>query len=213
MIRIQKTKEPASWTEHRLTEGAQYEATDDLRNALLKDQGYICAYCMRRIPTKDNGTNETSRIEHIVPQSLLSREDAMDFSNMVICCPGAISSAAENLTHCDRHKGEKTISFSPFDQHFIDTLSYRNDGTIVSSDESYDKEIDTILNLNIPLLKENRKRVKNSLISAIGKNGWTKGNLAKILKRYSEKDDNGHYEPYCGIIIWYITRKLKQTTK
>lgn len=92
MIKIEKTHDPASWTARRLTPGAKYEATDDLRNALLKDQGYICAYCMRRIPVKDSGTDETTRIEHLIPQSALSQAEAMDYANMVICCPGAIQS-------------------------------------------------------------------------------------------------------------------------
>ena len=43
MIKIEKKTEPHSWTKHRLTEGAKYEATSDLRNALLSDQGYLCA--------------------------------------------------------------------------------------------------------------------------------------------------------------------------
>lgn len=43
MIKIEKGKEPKSWTTHRLTPGAVYEATDDLRDALLADQGYKTA--------------------------------------------------------------------------------------------------------------------------------------------------------------------------
>lgn len=89
MILIKKSAEPASWTEHRLTEGAQYEATKDLR---------------------------------------LSREEAMDFGNMVICCPGAMAATADGQTHCDRHKKETKISFSPLDANFISTISYGADG-------------------------------------------------------------------------------------
>ena len=104
MVVIEKGKEPDSWTQHRKTPGSEYESTPELRDSLLKDQGFICAYCMRRIPVTDHGTTESSRIEHIIPQSMLTREQAMEYSNMVICCPGAISSISEKLTHCDRHK-------------------------------------------------------------------------------------------------------------
>ena len=209
MIKIDKTREPQSWTQHRMTEGATYEATADLRDALLTDQGYICAYCMRRIPVRDRGADETTRIEHIIPQSTLSREDAMDYRNMVICCPGAISSTSKTGCHCDRHKGEDPISFSPLDQRFIDTLSYKNDGTIVSSNDTYNQEINDVLNLNIPMLKANRKAVRGQLITSLGKNGWKKSNIQKILKVYQQKDTEGKKKEYCGVVVDYLTKKLR----
>lgn len=209
MILIEKSKEPKSWLSHRLTQGAVYGATDDLRNALLKDQGYICAYCMRRIPVEDNGASETSRIEHVTPQSSLTQKEAMDFGNMVICCPGAISSTANNMTHCDRHKAQSPISFSPFDQNFIDSISYATDGSIKSSVKQYDAEINQVLNLNIPLLKLNRRNVRYSIVAQLSKRSWTKPELEKILKAYTSKDEKGMRMEYCGVVISYLTKKLK----
>ena len=209
MIKINKTKEPSSWTKHRLTEGATYEATSELREALLADQGYICAYCMRRIPVQDKGADETTRIEHIVPQSSLSREEAMDYRNMVICCPGAIQSTSKKECHCDRHKGEMSISFSPLDQNFIDTISYRNDGSIISSNQLHNQEINEVLNLNIGMLKANRKAVRRQLIDSLGKKEWKKGDLEKILKVYREKDASGSKKEYCGVVVDYLTKKLR----
>lgn len=210
MIKIEKSSESKSWTSHRLTKGAVYEANDDLRNTLLKDQGYICAYCMRRIPAKDNNTSETSHIEHLKPQTALSREGKMDFRNMVICCPGAMASTEPQMTHCDRHKAETSISFSPLDQNFINTLSYKTDGSIVSSNEVFENEINSILNLNIPMLKQNRKEARNTAIKMLGKNNWGKAELEKILQRYSSKDADGKLTEYCGVVISYITKKLWQ---
>ena len=63
MIKIEKKAEPHSWTEHRLTEGAKYEATSDLKNALMSDQGYLCAYCMRRIPVSDKFMIPSTRLQ------------------------------------------------------------------------------------------------------------------------------------------------------
>ncbi|MDE6769109.1 MAG: TIGR02646 family protein, partial [Muribaculaceae bacterium] len=211
MIRIDKSREPKSWTQHRLTSGAKYEeATSDLRDSLLEDQGYICAYCMRRIPVSDKGTDETTRIEHINPQSELSREEAMDYRNMVICCPGATASTSKKECHCDRHKGEIKLSFTPFDQNFINTLSYKSDGTIKSSNGEYDKELNEVLNLNIAILKANRKEVRKQLIESLGKRVWKKGDIEKILKIYSEKDSEGKKKEYCGVVIEYLTKKLHQ---
>ena len=209
MIKINKSKEQKNWTKHRLTKGATYEATTDLRDALLTDQGYLCAYCLRRIPVEDKGADETTRIEHIVPQSKLTREETMDYRNMVICCPGAISSTSKKECHCDRHKAENPISFSPLDQSFIDTLSYKNDGSIISSNHLYNKEINEILNLNIGMLKANRKAVRGQLIKSLGKYGWKKANIEKILKDYQEKDASGRKKEYCGVVVDYLTKKLR----
>lgn len=210
MIPIIKGKEPKSWTAHRLTPGVRYEATDDLRGALLRDQGYLCAYCMRRIPANDAGTNETSRIEHIVPQSMLSDKECMDYDNMVICCPGALEGVDKYATHCDRHKAETQISFSPFDTNFIATLEYRSDGTIMSTDKQYDKEINEILNLNISLLKDNRREVKNSVVEALRKRSWKAPDLKRMIDAFSSADKDGQLKPFCGVAIWYLQKKYHQ---
>ena len=210
MIKIEKTDEPHSWTLHRLTVGAGYEATSDLRDSLLADQGYICAYCMRRIPVQDRGTSESTRIEHIKPQSSLSREAALDYRNMVICCPGAMASTSEKECHCDRHKGEKAISFSPLDQNFINSLSYRTDGSIVSSNIVYDREINDVLNLNVGILKANRRAVREALIKSLEKTGWKKGNIERILRSFMQKDKNGMKKEYCGVVISYLAKKLQR---
>ena len=106
---------------------------------------------------------------------------------MVICCPGHIG----NEDHCDRLKGNRDISFSPLDCNFIATLSYKIDGSIVSSNESYNKEIYEVLNLNTPILKESRKNaweaVKKELIAQKGEKPWNKSILFKYINKYSSK--------------------------
>lgn len=210
MIKINKSSEPRSWTEYRHTPGAEYQATQDLKDALLADQGYICAYCMRRIPVSDKGTTETARIEHVIPQSELSKEEAMDYGNMVICCPGAIESTAFKRSHCDRHKGETRLSFTPFDNNFVNTISYKSDGTIFSTNAQYNEDLNKVLNLNIGLLKANRKAVRDQLITSLGKREWKKADIEKILKLYTEKDKTGKKKEYCGVVINYLTKKLRK---
>lgn len=211
MIKIIKGQEPASWLHRRLTPGTDYEATDDLKESLLKEQGYICAYCMRRIPVNDNGVTDKSRIEHFKPrESMDSAKERMDYSNLLICCPGAMSGSSWKNAHCDRKKGSMEISFSPTDLNCISTLSYGVDGTIQSTNEIYNKEINDILNLNLPLLKSNRKNVREAINRKIGQRGWSKGILEKLLHEASEKDGNGRFQPYCGVLLWYLDKKLRQ---
>ena len=73
MRKITKNTEPKAWTQYRLTPGAAFKPIPELVNSLLDEQGYICAYCERRIPCKDavEGTPgaENHRIEHLRTQS------------------------------------------------------------------------------------------------------------------------------------------------
>lgn len=223
MIKINKGKEPAEWTKYRLTPGVDYDSIPELRESLLKEQGYICAYCMRRIPVKDVNSSETSRIDHIK-----SREKHPDlklnYNNMVICCPGAIS----NEFHCDKSKGEEDITFDLFSDHFIDTISYSMDGEIKSSNVAWNKEFGErtdkgfekgVLNLNNGILRQNRKEVIKAFVEQLNsmnknKQSWTKSRLQNALKEWESmhKDDDGEskYKSYCGVIVYYLKKKLRQ---
>lgn len=152
MIKINKGKEPREWTEYCSTPGVEFKGIRPLREALLQEQGYICAYCMRRIPVRDNNSNETTRIEHIKSQKCFP-DLKLKYNNLVICCPGAIT----DDFHCDKKKEERIISFDLFSDQFVNTLSYQSDGKIKSSNAVWNKEIDEVLNLNNSMLKQNRK--------------------------------------------------------
>lgn len=222
MIQIKKNEEPREWVKYRNTPGADYQSIPELVESLLKEQGYICAYCMRRIPHRDklykkDGknyvlTDEDHRIEHVLSRSKHS-DKKLSYNNMVICCPGHIGSEE----HCDRKKGEDDISFSPLDANFISTLSYLTDGTIKSSDSQFDKEINEVLNLNTPLLKANRREswnvVKKQMLSIRGDKQWDKATIMQMIKKYSSmhrKDGRLEYIPYCGIVTFYLQKKLRQ---
>lgn len=206
MRKIVKQAEPKKWTIYRLTPGVDYEAKSELRQSLLQEQGYLCAYCMRRIPVKDYNSNETTRIDHI-----LSREKhpeyKLDYHNMVICCPGAI----DNNFHCDKQKGENDITFNLFDDHFFTTLSYGSkSGEIKSSVSAYDQQINKQLNLNNRLLKRNRQNALLGVIKYLNRYGWTISNINQQIKIWDNKDTEGYYKEYNSIILWYLRKKLKE---
>ena len=87
MIYIKKRKEPASLTKYKKQKFAYYDGykeKDDLRKMLLKEQGYLCAYCMRRIDI------EHMKIEHWFPENELSDIERLDYRNMLGSCEGHI---------------------------------------------------------------------------------------------------------------------------
>lgn len=214
MIKITKGKEPIEWTEVRNTPGVTYEDApkDELRKSLLNEQGGLCAYCMRRVSFIP-GTTTTTRIEHIKPRTLSIEEgrgeETLSYHNMILCCDGDID--GNKNFHCDKSKGDQTIGFNPFDQAMIDTISYSSkDGTIKSSNPDYDKEFNEILNLNHPRLEANRLAVIKGLVIEIGRKKWKKKDLVDRLHYYSNNTANGQLHAYCGVVIWYLNKKLRQ---
>ena len=110
MIPINKGPEPPEWTSRRKTPGVSaYESIPELKDALLKEQGYICAFCMRKIPVQDRGERETAKNAH-----LLSRQNhpdrQLDFNNMVASCPGYFG----GISHCDKSQESNDITLPLF---------------------------------------------------------------------------------------------------
>ncbi|RQO66818.1 hypothetical protein DBR40_21425 [Pedobacter sp. KBW01] len=208
MITIIKGKEPEKWTEYVDTPGVnEYSPIPELRAALLKDQGNICAYCMRYIPVtkKDPGENETSKIEHIRSREH-NKDLSLKYENMVICCPGYINSSA----HCDKSKKSTEISFSPLDPGVQRSISYgMYDGKIKSSNGFWDDDINKIICLNNPLLKQNRGQTLEGVRNALSKTKFRAQDLKQKLDEWSQPDKEGKLRPYCGIVIWYLEKKLK----
>lgn len=217
MKKIDKEKEPWEWRHYRKTQGVAYAAIPKLRESLLEEQGYLCAYCLRRIPATDKNSQENSRIDHFYPQTLAEDnnmpEKILDYDNLVICCPGAISSATENF-HCDKSKKESELTFSLFREDFIDSLKYKSfDGTISSTNTDWDKEINIYLNLNNALLKSNRKETLSAVIENLktdfpGKSA-KKNYLVKLLSEWESRNNENQFRPYCGIVIHFLKKRLQ----
>lgn len=207
MIRINKGTEPIEWTRKNKTPGlTNYEAIPELRDALLDEQGYLCAYCMRRIPHKDKFELHDSKIEHIKSRTnfpSLQRK----YDNMVICCSGNIN----GNHHCDKSKKSQDIIFSPFDNVLLQTITYSSkDGEIKSSQQNMNNDLNIVLGLNNGMLKANRFQELQGIISVLDKKKWKKSQLEIKLEEWSKLSNKGKLKPYCGIVIWYLEKKLKQ---
>ena len=111
----------------------------------MKEQGWICAYCMKRIPEKDKNPEVT--IEHIIPQSI-EPEKAMDYNNMLAVCNGNRGKGHKKFMTCDAHRGNDKMVVNPCDKDIIDTIGYKNDGTIYSTDSKIDHDLNKSLMVN-----------------------------------------------------------------
>ena len=84
MILIKKNSEPRSLTEYKKTVNSSFDnlpsnVKNDIRESLLKEQGYICAYCMKRIESSD------VKIEHYKARN---SENELDYKNLLAVCKG-----------------------------------------------------------------------------------------------------------------------------
>lgn len=119
---------------------------DGTRQQLARDQGYLCAYCMRRVSLNPADQTQYLNIEHLDPQNQLTDEETAEFSNLLGVCPGNRSSADNAKKTCDAYRGileknQQTMRLNPLDEAQMDTIFYRRNGEIGSTDTELNKEL------------------------------------------------------------------------
>lgn len=142
-MHIRKSAEPKEWTEYKNIPGVQFSGILALQESLYREQGYLCAYCERRIPVRDKMSTEDHRIEHWHCRDKYP-DEVFSYGNLLMCCPGQIGGGE---SHCDVRKGNDIIEWSPLKKECTDSIRYSLNGTILSSNASWDKELNEKLNL------------------------------------------------------------------
>ncbi len=214
MLNIQKTREPSSFTQHRCQKDACYgnlptNAREDLKKQLLEEQGHLCAYCMCRI-----GEN-SMKIEHVASRDK-HPESQLDYTNLVAVCKGNEGSPKKEQ-HCDTRKGNYSLSKNPARQQdrVQESISYMSSGCIHCKDALFDKQINSVLNLNLSKLCNNRKEIWDVVHNGL-KNLPQNANRAQIqamLDRWLCKSTSGQFKPYLGVAIFLLERRLRACTR
>jgi uncharacterized protein (TIGR02646 family) len=209
MKKIIKQSEPRSLVEHRSKANANYDNypdKDDLRKSLLKEQGYICCYCMSRIKLDE------MKIEHWQPQTKYASRQ-LDYKNLLGACMGSQGARPQNQ-HCDTKKGDSEITINPIDgdKNCENLIKYRPDGKIYSDDVSINHDLNETLNLNLDFLKKNRSDALFIVIRKLDEKflnkTWAKITVQKEIDKLNTKDENGFYDVYCQFIVSYLKSKL-----
>lgn len=210
MLNIQKLREPRELTEHRCQQNACYEnipeqARNKIMHQLLEEQGYLCAYCMARISIG------SMKIEHVLSRSEC-REMQLAYSNLVDCCKGNEGQPHENQ-HCDTYKGSKSLSKNPANPNdrIEENIFYDFDGKIHSYDTDLNQELETVLNLNIPALCNNRKSVRRVVfdkLSTLSQNAG-RNEIEKLLQQWQNKDTSHKLNPYAGVAVYFLKKRLQ----
>lgn len=128
-------------------------AKSELRDALVKEQFFICCYCNDVIKGKPLDT----KIEHFLPKETY-KQTIFDYQNLLAACNGG-ERESERPLHCDSFKLSKDPSkfqlVSPFDNDASKHFYFNVDREIKSNTE---QGKNTIIFLNIDSKRLNFRR-------------------------------------------------------
>ena len=203
MRAIVKGREPCSLTEHRAKVYSDYDnfaAKDELRGSLVTEQRGLCCYCMCRI------SKDVMKVEHWRCRANYP-ENALNYSNLLGACRGG-EDLPFDKQHCDTRKGDAELRWNPAVQdHAIESrIQYSGNGVISSSDQDFDEQLNSVLNLNLANLKNNRKSALGSILK-----WWRhRPRTRSQIRRKVEWLNGGHdsLRPFCQVAAWWLRKKL-----
>ena len=201
MKHIIKQKEPRKFSEWKALANDNWQpAYNDLsgetkaavKESLMKEQGYICCYCERRL------SDEDSHIEHFIPQSS-PKADPLDYSNMLCSCQNKIKKGEPR--HCGNLKGnwfDENLLVSPLDPGCEQNFVYTGDGGIHpnSCTNIAAKETINHLGLNIPKLRSLRAKIIEPFLDV----SLSDDQFRSFVNGYLAKDAKGWYGEFWSTI-------------
>lgn len=187
-----------------------------LREQLLEEQKYLCAYCGQKILMVENEYgNAQMKTEHFNPQNGTPEND-LDYQNLLACCLGNDKKKGEN--HCDSMKGDgKLLAITnPSTWQFRDTdiiysIKIRSEEVLLfSSNDNKNKDLtgksNGCLNLNHDSLRKERFSVyKNEIQRKLGSDirQWKPEQVESLISHYSDLSD-GQYKAFKDFVIWIL---------
>jgi len=192
-------------------------------NDLLEEQGYICAYCMRKID------ENSATLEHIIGQNYrdekgneIGKEEDTNYLNMLAVCKG---NSCINSLHCDKSRAKfqdkrALLFISPLNESQMKNIKFSQSGVIyykepdnlidIQKESLKDKEIrydiNSVLNLNCDNLVEQRGRLSKTIRSILIRCKFNK----KIIKQKLDNlmNINGKNEEFCQVAIYELNKYI-----
>lgn len=194
-----KKRGPEQW--RRFIKGKKRKI--QLHEYLLDEQGYICAYCNRRVHKSMPHNDEQLRVEHLYPKSKFPSK-TLEYENLVGVCFGNEREPRPREVHCDVQKSEKElpISFYPTDPGCEAAFFVSGEGELGSRDPKIQNALTEILNLNCDKLIGLRKDALDAFSDP--ELEMSEKEAQKVIEEYYSTDAQGNLEPFCGIIVNYI---------
>ncbi len=156
-------------------------------------------------------------IEHYItqnhhPESTFTPEGhhqrRLDFTNMLGTCKG--------IRSCSGIRGNTPLTIDPRNQSCERLIHVNSDGTITSSNQEIQNDINNTLQLNNQQLKQNRQLVidkaREDLRLKAPNNLWDNNIIDKEITNWGTLKQTRHgmaYEEYCMAAIHYLMSKKK----
>jgi len=224
---IQKGNEPTSLEKYRksVTPGTKeayegYSDKDALREILLKEQGYICCYCIQRITNElievKGKCQYKTCIEHWAPRKIYNGENGrpdlrLNYRNLIAACDGN-QGRPKHLYCCDKSKDNKEITINPTQSSCESQFYFSNSGEVTSDDIDIKNDLDNILRLNIQIHRNNRVAALTKALQQL-QPLMPKSQLApriqKVIDQLSRHDEMGQHEPYFAYAVFHLRKRLE----
>ena len=215
---IRKSDEPESftaWKERQKNRGnpltwkafrRRVTVKNDVYDALLREQGFICCYCGMQI------TRDTSHFEHFKPKSNITYGHlVLDYTNLLVSCKGESEEEHRVPVHCGHKKDDwydEHLMVSPLDENCASFFRYAASGEILPTDELDKQQAakTTIekLGLDIEKLRLIRSAAIDGALLAI--EGLTDEEKLLFAQGYEKPNANGQYEEFCAAISYILNQ-------
>lgn len=198
---VTKEHEPLEFTNWKELANDDWQPTYDglsgdtkksVKQALMKEQGYLCCYCERRIDDDD------SHIEHFRPQSLTD-VDPLDFSNLLCSCQNQLQKGVPR--HCGNLKGDwydSTLLVSPFDPGCEERFAFTGLGLIEPKQQDDRGAKETIKRLGLDLSKLNSMRA--SALDPFLDESLSPAEFRAFVSGYLKKDQQNRFGEFWSMI-------------
>lgn len=170
-----------------------------LREDLLHEQGFLCAYCTQRIEN-----NHRTKIDHFQPKENQQYHHLVfEYSNLLACCDGGERDKSRpRELYCDTKKESKDPTqpdrlVSPLDVDCADHFLYDEFGMIKPAQEgSMAEKTIHFYGLNSKALTVLRKAAIDAFITEV----WPELKTDAAISQLGQKVNN-RYSPFCTAII------------
>lgn len=212
---IEKGPEPLSLKKYKETPGVCFvdlkkEVKLEVKESLLREQGYICCYCGKRIEL-----DESTIVEHLLCREQYPDRD-LEYGNLLASCDGGQGERCGQREqqrkkipiHCDQKKGNASIEISPLCPNCEDRFMYDEEGSIYGGSNTAQQVIDK-LGLNCATVKNFRKHAIKAYAIYLDYPELTKAYpdfWQKRLEYNSTRDSEGKFPDYCFAARYYIKK-------
>lgn len=165
-----------------------------VHDAMVSEQGEICAYTMKRIDRK------TSHVEHLKPQSLCRSEGSgedLSYSNMVACYP------RDGMTHKCRYGAQRKGSWwdtklfvSPLHPACEARFRFAADGRVAGASDAAKATIKALGLNEAGLVEDRRRAIAEFLYGSSGSNPLSKGAALRLSEQVCSQK-SGVLAEYC----------------